>query len=166
MHELSVCQGLLRQVEAVGRRHAARVCGVVLRVGPLSGVDPDLLARAYPVAAADTEAAGSTLTIETVPLRVRCQSCGAEAAVTLHNFTCTACGDWHTELLSGDELLLVSVELDSPLPLGEVVPQSGAGEGSAPGTAPGVAAPPSPATLRVSASPTGRGERKKEPADV
>jgi hydrogenase nickel incorporation protein HypA/HybF len=107
MHELSICRGLLRQVQAIAGR--APVHRVTLRVGPLSGVDPGLLGRAWEVAAP-----GSALVIEAPPLRVRCRACGAETAATMDRLTCGACGDWHTDLLSGDELLLVAVELEEP----------------------------------------------------
>lgn len=112
MHELGVCQSLLKQVQAIARRHGGAVQRVVLRVGPLSGVEPALLTRAYAAAAASTDVAGSELLIETPPLRVRCQSCGAETAASLERLTCATCGDWHTDLLSGDELLLLRVELE------------------------------------------------------
>jgi hydrogenase nickel incorporation protein HypA/HybF len=112
MHELGVCQSLLKQVQAIAGRHGAPVRRVVLRVGPLSGVDPALLTRAYAAAAVATDAEGSELLIETPPLRVRCRRCGIESAGSLDRLTCAACGDWHTDLLSGNELLLLRVELE------------------------------------------------------
>lgn len=112
MHELSVCQALLAQVEQVARDNAAHsVDKVVLRIGPLSGVEPRLLQDAFPIARAGTVAAAAELVIEELPLTVHCQSCGAETAATPNRLVCGACGDWHTQLISGDELLLASVEL-------------------------------------------------------
>ncbi|GAB4289989.1 MAG: hydrogenase maturation nickel metallochaperone HypA [Thiohalomonadaceae bacterium] len=112
MHELSVCQALLLQVEQVARdNQAQRVDKVVLRIGPLSGVEPRLLQEAFPIARAGTVAAGAELVIEELPLTVRCQNCGAETAAAPNRLICGACGDWHTQLISGDELLLASVEL-------------------------------------------------------
>lgn len=112
MHELSVCQALLAQVEQVARDNAARsVEKVVLRIGPLAGVEPRLLQDAFPIARAGTVAAAAALVIEEQPLTVRCQSCGAETAAQPNRLLCGACGDWHTQLISGDELLLASVEL-------------------------------------------------------
>ena len=32
----------------------------------------------------------------------------------MNRLICGACGDWHTQLLSGDELILESVELQMP----------------------------------------------------
>ncbi|HEB98241.1 MAG TPA: hydrogenase maturation nickel metallochaperone HypA [Thiotrichales bacterium] len=113
MHELAVSQSLLREVQRVAREHAAvSVSRVLVQIGPLSGVEPSLLREAFPLAAAGTLAEGAELVIETVPLRVRCETCGAESEARPNRLLCGACGDWHTRLLSGDELLLASVELE------------------------------------------------------
>lgn len=112
MHELSVCQALLAQVEQLARDHQAqRVERIVLRIGPLAGVEPRLLQDAFPLARAGSVAADAELVIEALPLTVRCKSCGAETAAQPNRLICGSCGDWHTQLLSGDELLLASVEL-------------------------------------------------------
>lgn len=112
MHELSVCQALLTQVEQVARDNAAHsVEKIVLRIGPLAGVEPRLLQDAFPIARAGTIASEARLVIEELPLTVRCQSCGAETAAQPNRLICGVCRDWHTQLISGDELLLASVEL-------------------------------------------------------
>lgn len=113
MHELSVCQALIGQVEDIVRQHrASAVQGIIVQVGPLSGVEPELLRQAFPLASAGTVAQDSRLVIERLPIRVRCESCGAETAAEPNRLVCGACGDWHTQLLSGDEMLLASVELE------------------------------------------------------
>ncbi len=112
MHELSVCQALLAQVENIATEHAAKgVERIVLRIGPLAGVEPRLLQDAFPIAGAGSRAADAELVIEALPLKVRCDSCGAESDAAPNRLVCGACGDWHTRLISGDELLLASVEL-------------------------------------------------------
>ncbi|HEY9150778.1 MAG: hydrogenase maturation nickel metallochaperone HypA [Gammaproteobacteria bacterium] len=113
MHELAVCQGMLRQVMDITRREQARtVTRILVQVGPLSGVEPRLLSQAFPIASAGTPAAGAVLELESLPVRVRCEQCGAETDARPNRLLCGACGDYHTRLLSGDELLLVSVELE------------------------------------------------------
>ena len=113
MHELAVCQGMLRQVMDITRQQQARsVTRILVQVGPLSGVEPRLLAQAFPIASAGTPAAGAVLDLESLPVRVRCEQCGAESDASPNRLLCGACGDYHTRLLSGDELLLVSVELE------------------------------------------------------
>lgn len=112
MHELSVCRALIGEVEAVARRHDGRmVAGIRLVIGPLSGVEPALLQHAFPVAAAGTIAAGARLVIDAAPLRVACDACGALSDAQPSRLICAACGDWRTRLVSGDELMLSSVEL-------------------------------------------------------
>ncbi len=113
VHELAVCQGMLRQVMDITRQQQARaVTRILVQIGPLSGVEPRLLAQAFPIASAGTPAAGAVLELESLPVRVRCEQCGAESDASPNRLLCGACGDYHTRLLSGDELLLVSVELE------------------------------------------------------
>ncbi len=114
MHELSVCQSMLRQVSEIARQHDARhVSRVQLRIGALSGVEPDLLKQAFLIASAGTIAEEAQLSIEKLPVCVRCESCGAESEVDANKLICPACGDWHTRLISGNEMLLDSIEIES-----------------------------------------------------
>lgn len=115
MHELSLCQALLDQVEQIAREHgASRVERIVLKVGPLSGVEGSLLRHAYPLAAIGTVAEHAELVIEPAPVRVRCNLCGAETDATPNRLLCGACGAFQTRLISGDELLLANLELTIP----------------------------------------------------
>lgn len=116
MHELSVAMALLDQIEATALpRDAIRVHRATIRVGPLSGVEPDLLMRAFEVARlARSITTQTVLMIETAEVRVACPDCGGEGAASVNNLTCPHCGGRHTRLLHGDELLLLQVELDTP----------------------------------------------------
>ncbi len=112
MHELSVCQALIAQVAQIAAQHAATgVKSVRLLLGPLSGVEAQLLQDAYPSASAGSVAAESVLLIEIAPLKVKCETCGAETEASPNRLLCDKCGDYHTQLVSGDEMLLLSVEL-------------------------------------------------------
>jgi len=112
MHELSVCQGLLDRVAGIAREHGGSSVKVIrLRIGPLSGVEPQLLEQAFPLARAGTVAEHAVLAIETQPVRVRCEACGAETEAAPNRLLCGRCGEWRTRLIGGDELLLVGVEL-------------------------------------------------------
>jgi hydrogenase nickel incorporation protein HypA/HybF len=113
MHELSVCQDLIRQVEKVAAAHgAAAVERIVLQIGELSGVEPPLLERAFTVARAGTVAAAAEMEIRTGPVVVHCTECGGRSAVPANRLVCTYCGDWRVRVVEGEELLLLSVELD------------------------------------------------------
>lgn len=113
MHELSVCMSMLQQVEQVAReRNAESVIKITLSIGPLSGVEPDLMRHAYPLAAAGTVAANAELVMETAEIVVRCSQCDSETTVTANKLLCGSCGDFRTRVISGDELTLMRVELD------------------------------------------------------
>lgn len=115
MHELSVCLALMQEVERVAAEHGARrVERILLRVGPLSGVEPALLQHAFPLAAAGTVAEAARLEIETGPVIVHCSQCDRETEVPAGRLVCAACGDFRTRVIRGEELLLESLELDIP----------------------------------------------------
>lgn len=112
VHEFSVCQALVAQIEQIAVSHQALcVEAVKLRIGPLSGVETLLLQHAYPFASAGTVADHSRLVIETVPIKVSCEMCRAETEAEPGRLICGVCGSNLTKLVSGDEMTLMSVEL-------------------------------------------------------
>ena len=112
MHEFAVCQDMLQQIEAIAsEQQATAVDMVTVRIGPLSGIEAHLLTQAFPLAAAGTVADKAELIVEALPIKVKCQSCGAETEAKPNRLVCGQCGDYHTQLLSGDEMLLASLEL-------------------------------------------------------
>jgi hydrogenase nickel incorporation protein HypA/HybF len=115
MHELAICQALIRQVtELADERSAVSVSDIHVSIGPLAGVEPQLLQNAFPIAAAATIADGAVLHIEDMAVRVYCPDCDVESEVAVNRLLCGQCGGWQTRLVSGDELLLARVELELP----------------------------------------------------
>jgi hydrogenase nickel incorporation protein HypA/HybF len=117
MHEMSICQALLDQVERIAQeQRASQVDSIVLSIGPLSGVEPVLLSRAFEVARLQTVAENSTLEIETGPIVVECRSCGASGEAGVNRLVCPSCGDWQVNVVQGDELLLMRLEVSGVTP--------------------------------------------------
>lgn len=114
MHELAICQSLMNQVESIAaERNAQSVTTIIIGMGPLSGVEAQLLKNAYPIASAGTVAENAELIIEYLPIRVSCSQCGCESDALPNKLVCKECGDWRTTLISGDELILMRVELET-----------------------------------------------------
>ena len=114
MHELSICMGMLKQVCDLARQHQAQyVQSISLQLGPLSGVEAELMQQVFPIASAGTLAEGAQLLIQTMPVRVRCNQCDAESDVKLNKLSCPNCGNWQTQLISGDEMILSSIQFAS-----------------------------------------------------
>ena len=112
MHEMSICQALMDQVERIaGEQGASRVDKIVLSIGPLAGVEPELLSRAYEISRAQTIAENAELEIETGPIVVECRKCGASGEAGVSRLVCPSCGDWQVNLTQGDELLLLRLEV-------------------------------------------------------
>jgi hydrogenase nickel incorporation protein HypA/HybF len=112
MHELAICQSLLREVERVAATHGARdVARIVVAIGPLSNVEAPLLARAFGVARGGTIAEHAELGFEITSVRVWCEACAILSEVPASALLCGKCGDWRIDVRSGDELLLMRVEL-------------------------------------------------------
>ena len=117
MHEMSICQSLMDQVEQIATEQgASRVDSIVLSVGPLSGVEPFLLNHAYEAARIRTVAENAELQIETGPIEVKCRSCNASGEAKVNRLLCPSCGDWQVDLIKGDELLLMRVEVSGISP--------------------------------------------------
>jgi hydrogenase nickel incorporation protein HypA/HybF len=113
MHELSICQSIIDQVTQIAAQHEAQsVTKVIVKIGPLSGVEAPLLERAFAIASAGSIASDAILETHTMPIRIRCNLCSHENEASINQLLCNACGSWQTSLLSGDEMLLQSIELD------------------------------------------------------
>ncbi len=114
MHELSVCLALMQQVETIAKQHnATAVEQVYLKVGPLSGVEPNLIRKAYPLAAIGTIAENAELFIDDGEVIICCTQCGSESAAKPNRLLCASCGDFRTRIISGDEMILERVELST-----------------------------------------------------
>lgn len=113
MHELSVCLSLMDQVFAIAReRNARRVTRIELTVGPLSGVEIDLLENAWPIASAGTLADEADFVVAAAPVVVSCDACGEETPAHSNRLVCGQCGGYRTRVVSGEEMTLQRVELE------------------------------------------------------
>jgi hydrogenase nickel incorporation protein HypA/HybF len=113
VHEYSIARALLATVAAQSRTRSARaVHRLHVRIGELSGVEPELLATAYLLCRARTICAGAELAIERVAARWSCSRCARDLERGGH-LRCPACGG-PARLLSGDEILLERIEMEVP----------------------------------------------------
>lgn len=124
MHEMSVCIALLDKVQQIAReRNASQVSRITLQIGPLSGIEPALLRHAYPLAAAGTLAEHAELLVEDAAIVVHCSQCDKESPASPNRLLCGHCGDFRTRIVSGDEMILQSVELENAAMTGDTAAQ-------------------------------------------
>jgi hydrogenase nickel incorporation protein HypA/HybF len=111
MHEMGLAEGILAVVlEAAA---GEKVRGISLLVGKRHMVVRDSLEFSFRLAAEGTAAAGAGFAIEEIPIYLRCRECGAEGEADIPPWNCRGCGAYDVEILSGDELLVDAVELES-----------------------------------------------------
>lgn len=112
MHEVSLmAQTLEIALDCAKQRDATQIHRLKLRVGRLSGVVPEALTFAFDVVTKDTIAQNAQLEIETVPARCYCDRCQIEFQPDDIIFTCPHCHQTSTQVLSGKELELASLEV-------------------------------------------------------
>jgi hydrogenase nickel incorporation protein HypA/HybF len=117
VHELSICQALLKQVSDIAAEHAsAMVMRITIEVGPLAGVDPVLLSSAFASLRAGGCARGAELLIDKTVVIIECTSCGARSQTPPNRLVCGACGAFRIRVLAGEELRLRRVELEQSTP--------------------------------------------------
>lgn len=113
MHEYSIVQNLIDLCEQNAEQNgASKVHRVVVGIGQLSSVEPQLLKTAFDTFKLDTIASDAIMEIKNIMLKSECSDCGCEFEPSLDNFLCTKCGSSNTKLISGDELLLLSLEIE------------------------------------------------------
>jgi hydrogenase nickel incorporation protein HypA/HybF len=110
MHEMALAEGILAVALDVAEGRSVR--RVRVRVGALQRVVPDSLQLCFQLAAEETPAAQATLELAEVPALLRCRHCGVEDGLA-PALACRHCGAAELEVVSGDEVLVDGVELDS-----------------------------------------------------
>jgi hydrogenase nickel incorporation protein HypA/HybF len=118
MHEMSIAQSILEVVQQYTKGNdqtkdgnPSRVKSVRLKIGEMAGVVPESLRFCFEVASEGTAAQGAELLIDEVPIRCRCADCNAEFSVERFVFTCPTCGTPDVEVISGNELHVVELDL-------------------------------------------------------
>src|SRR5215469_11232033 len=109
MHELAIAEAIADVAE---RRAGGRpLTAVAIRVGHLRQVVPDALAFSWMMITDATALAGCRLDIEEIVASVRCGSCGTVSVLETPLLLCPSCGGSGVTVVTGDEFVVVSLEL-------------------------------------------------------
>ncbi len=112
MHEVGLMENALAIALNYARREqASRIHRMALRVGDLSGVEPEALRFAFEVVVQGTIAEQAQLVIESCPTRCFCHHCQAEFRPATLGYECPTCHTWSASILQGQELELAALEV-------------------------------------------------------
>ena len=114
MHEMSIVQALLEQVQSEVEKsgQAGRVASLHLVIGRLSGVHVDSIRFGFELLSPGSIADGATLCIEQPKARCCCAVCGAHPEIDEIVVCCPVCGEADITIGGGQELLLESIEIE------------------------------------------------------
>ncbi|NJR56582.1 MAG: hydrogenase maturation nickel metallochaperone HypA [Acaryochloris sp. CRU_2_0] len=112
MHEVSLMENaLVIALNYAARERASRIHQIALRVGDLSGVEPDALRFAFDVVTQGTIAEDAQLSIQSCPTVCYCNFCQTHFRPTELGYECPTCQTWSMSIVQGKELELASLEV-------------------------------------------------------
>lgn len=113
MHEYSIVQSLLDSCEEHAKQNdSTKVTKVVVKIGVLSGVEPDLLQTAFDTFKEKTVCDGAEFIINHQKVLISCLSCGKESTLEKNEFCCPACNSNKIKVIDGEDMFLMSLEME------------------------------------------------------
>ena len=114
MHEFGIACSILETVrEEAKKRPESRLLKVGLRIGEISGVEPDALAFSFDSLVAGSDLAPLELVIERAPRRHRCPQCQHEFVVENYKVACPSCAEQRTQCIGGFEMEIAYLEVQN-----------------------------------------------------
>jgi hydrogenase nickel incorporation protein HypA/HybF len=112
VHELSICNAIART--ATTHADGQAVSQVTVQIGHLRQVVPDSLQFSWELVSRERGLEDAELVVEEVPAVVECRVCGARSTLDVPVVVCGSCGALDVTLVSGEELLVVSIDVVGP----------------------------------------------------
>lgn len=112
MHEMSVCEGLLQNLEEIARRENAKaITKVRLEIGCFAGIEIEALKFAYEVITKGSIANNSQLIIIEQNAKATCFECGHEFETETRICLCPKCNSAKILANGGDALKIKDLEI-------------------------------------------------------
>ncbi|NPA59864.1 MAG: hydrogenase maturation nickel metallochaperone HypA [Epsilonproteobacteria bacterium] len=112
MHEYSIVQSLLDSCEENARKNnSTKVTKVVVKIGVMSGVEPDLLQTAFDTFKENTMCEDCEFIINLQPILIRCHNCLKESTLEKNEYCCPSCQSVELDVLDGEDMYLMQLEL-------------------------------------------------------
>jgi hydrogenase nickel incorporation protein HypA/HybF len=114
MHELSISQNIIEILkENVPEEDYGNVKMVILEIGELSGIVADSLQFCFDVIKIETPFQNAEMKITNISFKLYCNTCKSETTNAMGIRLCGKCGGSDTNIVSGTEMRIAEVELNS-----------------------------------------------------
>ncbi len=113
MHELSITQNILDlALEKAHEVKAKEIKKVNLVIGEMTGIVGDCVQFYFDFLGKGTAAEKATLSINIVPIKVKCRNCAQSFQPGDSEWTCPRCQGASAEIVAGKELFVESIEVE------------------------------------------------------
>lgn len=113
MHEYSIVQSLLESCEEHAKTNdAKRITKVVVKIGVLSGVEPDLLKTAFDTFKEQTVCHEAEFIMNIQNIQILCKDCLTNSILEKHEFSCPKCNSINIDVIDGEDMYLMSLEME------------------------------------------------------
>ena len=111
MHELGLCDALLKKVDQIAKESELEgVNSVTLDIGTLSGVIPRFMSDCWEAVIDGTPYAETKLIVNSVPGEAECLDCGKIFEAELEKLVCPACESLKLRPISGRDMTITEIE--------------------------------------------------------
>jgi len=114
MHELGIANQVLDVILSEAKKRNAKVNGIKLKIGRMSGLEPESLAFLLQTIAKNTPAEGLEVTYDLVDPIMECKNCGNIFTVQEMTFWCPKCGGGDCEMKEGKDLVIETISMEVP----------------------------------------------------
>jgi len=121
MHEFSFAYNIFKVAEATALKYnAKKITEVLLEIGELTLIVPELLQRSFDMATKGSIAEGAELIIKILPGKIKCRECNKISEVTitqeaqltgLQLFQCAHCSSKNTEIIEGKKANVKNIKI-------------------------------------------------------
>jgi len=113
MHEYSIVQSLLDQCEENAKaNNATKITKVVVKIGVMSGIEPDLLQNAFDTFKEGTMCEDCKYIQNIQPIIIRCYRCKKKSTLSKNSYCCPECKSVELDVIDGEDLMLMQLELE------------------------------------------------------
>ncbi|MEA3316094.1 MAG: hydrogenase maturation nickel metallochaperone HypA [Campylobacterota bacterium] len=113
MHEYSIVQSLISSCEDNAKANdATKVTKVIVKIGVMSGVEPELLKTAFDTFKLETICEYAEFIVNIQPIVIKCHKCDKESTLTKNEYSCPNCQSVELDILDGEDMFLMSLEME------------------------------------------------------
>ncbi len=121
MHEFAFAMSIFKVAEATAIKYKAqKITEVLLEIGELTLIVPEMLQRSFDMATRGSIAEGAKLIIQITPGKIKCRECEKISEVTLNEeaqltglqlFQCSHCLSKNTEIVEGKKANVKNIKI-------------------------------------------------------